>query len=162
MSRLSFSVEGTPVPQGRPRFTRNGRIYTPKTSTQWRKRVADAAEVALLNGPDFPASAPLELLLSFRMPIPESWPRWKREAAMRGEVAHMGKPDADNLAKAVLDGLNGLLFNDDAQVVLLAVAKVYAPAEHVGVFIEAKAIPFPVTSTTTRKPALAAEEAVTA
>lgn len=162
MSRLSFKVHGAPVPQGRPRFTRNGRIYTPKTSTQWRKRVADAAEVALLNGPEFPAGAPLDVFLSFSLPIPESWPKWKREAAERGQVAHLGKPDADNLAKAVLDGLNGALFTDDAQVVRLNVAKGYATADAVGVFIDVKPIPFPITSATTRNPAKATEEARTA
>jgi Holliday junction resolvase RusA-like endonuclease len=36
------------------------------------------------------------------------------------------KPDADNIAKAVLDALNGILWHDDKQVCQLAVHKVYA------------------------------------
>ncbi len=36
------------------------------------------------------------------------------------------KPDADNIAKAVLDSLNGILWHDDKQVCQLAVHKVYA------------------------------------
>lgn len=33
------------------------------------------------------------------------------------------KPDADNIAKAVLDAMNGLAFVDDSQVVSLSVTK---------------------------------------
>jgi Holliday junction resolvase RusA-like endonuclease len=36
------------------------------------------------------------------------------------------KPDADNIAKAVLDSLNGILWHDDKQVCQLSIHKVYA------------------------------------
>ena len=36
------------------------------------------------------------------------------------------KPDADNIAKAVLDALNGILWFDDKQVCQLSIHKVYA------------------------------------
>ena len=36
------------------------------------------------------------------------------------------KPDADNIAKAVLDSLNGILWFDDKQVCQLSIHKVYA------------------------------------
>lgn len=35
------------------------------------------------------------------------------------------KPDSDNIAKGIQDGMNGVLFNDDAQVSLLEVGKFY-------------------------------------
>ena len=35
------------------------------------------------------------------------------------------KPDGDNIAKGIQDGMNGVLFNDDAQVALLEVGKFY-------------------------------------
>ena len=35
------------------------------------------------------------------------------------------KPDSDNIAKGIQDGMNGVLFNDDAQVALLEVGKFY-------------------------------------
>lgn len=38
------------------------------------------------------------------------------------------KPDADNVAKAVLDALNGLAYEDDSQVQELVIIKKYAPA----------------------------------
>lgn len=158
---LTVWVNGVPVPQGRPRFTRTGRVYTPKATAAWHRKVADAAEFALLNAPDFPAEAPIGLELSFFLPIPDSWPKWKRDAAARGEVAPTGKPDTDNLTKAVLDGLNGVLFKDDAQVVSITARKEYR-AERPGVLVTLFPLPFPISSTTKRKPTLAAEEAATA
>ena len=35
------------------------------------------------------------------------------------------KPDSDNIAKGIQDGMNGVLFNDDSQVSLLEVGKFY-------------------------------------
>lgn len=37
-----------------------------------------------------------------------------------------GKPDIDNILKVVLDGLNGIAYEDDKQVVLTQCKKVYA------------------------------------
>ena len=37
----------------------------------------------------------------------------------------IGKPDVDNLAKFVLDSLNGVLYDDDSQVVTLNATKMY-------------------------------------
>ena len=46
------------------------------------------------------------------------------------------KPDADNLAKAILDALNGVAYPDDAQIVTLTVRKRYGEADMVHVLIE--------------------------
>ena len=35
------------------------------------------------------------------------------------------KPDTDNIAKTILDSLNGIAFEDDKQVVALLVKKLY-------------------------------------
>lgn len=42
---------------------------------------------------------------------------------------HTIKPDADNLAKSVLDALSGLLFHDDKQVASLVVTKQIAAGD---------------------------------
>jgi Holliday junction resolvase RusA-like endonuclease len=36
------------------------------------------------------------------------------------------KPDLDNLAKSVLDALNGVIYQDDSQIVSLHMTKVYS------------------------------------
>ena len=58
-------------------------------------------------------------------PIPKSWTRAKKAEAMAGKLPP-GKPDIDNILKVVLDGLNGIAYEDDKQVVLTQCKKVYA------------------------------------
>ena len=43
-----------------------------------------------------------------------------------GELLLVVKPDIDNYVKAVLDGLNGLLFVDDKQIIELTARKKYS------------------------------------
>jgi Holliday junction resolvase RusA-like endonuclease len=49
------------------------------------------------------------------------------------------KPDADNVVKAVFDGLNGVAFRDDVQVVDLRVRKRYSATPAVRVQLQAVA-----------------------
>lgn len=48
----------------------------------------------------------------------------KKTDAVCGNVSP-GKPDIDNIQKAVLDGLNGVAYDDDSQVVDVHCRKVY-------------------------------------
>jgi len=59
---------------------------------------------------------------------PASWSDKKRQAALRGEVMPIGKPDVDNIAKLQMDALKGLLWRDDTQVTDLSVRKRYGTA----------------------------------
>jgi Holliday junction resolvase RusA-like endonuclease len=56
--------------------------------------------------------------------IPASWS--KKKAATT--VFCTKKPDCDNIAKIVLDALNGIAFHDDSQVSCLTVHKHYVAA----------------------------------
>ena len=69
---------------------------------------------------------PLSLSVVFVLPRPSRL-RWKTRPMPR--QWHQSKPDADNLLKAVKDALNGLLWRDDSQIVLLRVSKWYASGE---------------------------------
>ena len=49
------------------------------------------------------------------------------------------RPDAENLPKGLLDAVNGVLWEDDSQIIKLEIEKVYAPADGqpgVEVFVE--------------------------
>ena len=77
--------------------------------------------------PDVPASGPVELFVRVWVPIPASWPAWKREAAMDGIVAPIGKPDLDNYLKEIKDCMTQASFwNDDSQVVRVSAEKRYS------------------------------------
>jgi len=81
---------------------------------------------------------PLECPLAVRMLLLFPRPgrlRWKTLPMPR--CPHTTRPDAENVAKAVLDALTGLLWVDDAQVFDLRVKKLYAAGEEqAGVYVE--------------------------
>lgn len=65
------------------------------------------------------------------MPIPKSDSKKKRELKLSGKIRPTMKPDNDNIAKSVLDALNGVAYLDDKQIVELAVDKKYGEEPYV-------------------------------
>lgn len=57
--------------------------------------------------------------------IPKTKTKKFKKQAMEGNVLPVVKPDLDNIAKAVLDALNTIVFKDDSQIVELTVKKFY-------------------------------------
>lgn len=98
----------------RPRFVKGtGRTYMPDKYAKHKERVARAYRDAggeVLGGP-------VSVDIGVTRHLPGSRP--KRVEREPDTV----KPDADNVAKAVLDALNGVAYADDAQVVSLRVTK---------------------------------------
>lgn len=128
---IQFTVSGQPVAKGRPRFRivrpRDGaefvNAYSPPETVAYEARVSMAAKIAMAGR--FPSSAPIEIMLELRMQIPESWTKKKRLAASLGQVRATKKPDADNVLKGVKDAMNGIVWVDDSQVVVVTVRKLY-------------------------------------
>lgn len=121
---LQFIVPGEPQGKGRPRFTRQGRAYTPAKTAEYEARIAGLAAAAMRPFAG-PTALPCYVRIDAYKGIPKSWTRAKRLRAMEGQEIP-GKPDLDNVAKAVLDALNGLVYADDVQVVRLLVTKQYS------------------------------------
>lgn len=68
----------------------------------------------------------------------------KRSGGLRKGVSarHIRTPDTDNLAKFVMDSLNGTYYKDDAQIVDLHVQKMYAePGQPEGVRVVMDTLP---------------------
>ena len=65
--------------------------------------------------------------------VPKSDSKLKKQTKLVGEIRPTTKPDCDNLAKSILDSLNGLAYQDDKQVVELEVKKFYAEQPEVKV-----------------------------
>lgn len=62
-----------------------------------------------------PMRGPVEVRMVAYRSVPQSWSRKKQAAALRGEILPDVKPDHDNIAK-LLDGLKGIVWQDDAQI----------------------------------------------
>jgi Holliday junction resolvase RusA-like endonuclease len=133
---IEFSVVGVPVAKARPRATTiNGaaRLYTPSNTRDYEQQVAQAARGAMRKAP--PLDRAVAVSLDIRLPVPASWSKTRRADALAGRVFVTSKPDTDNYAKAVLDGCNGALWVDDAQVVRLTAQKRYAETPGVDVLV---------------------------
>ena len=121
---LAFTVPGTPQGKARPRFARRGAYvatYTPDKTAAYEQeiRMAYIAEHgrAVLRGP-------VTALIRAYFAVPKSLSKRARAALEGKPMPH--KPDADNLAKVVLDALNnGVAFSDDGCVSSLWVEKLY-------------------------------------
>ena len=143
MSRkIEFFVPGTPVGKGRPRAARRGAgvvMFTPEKTAGYEALVAATAAAALAGGMRIGTSqlldGPLAAMLEMQFPVPASWSKAKRARALAGAEWHTSKPDADNVAKAILDACNGVVFRDDAQVVMLVAAKAFSEEPGVRVVI---------------------------
>ena len=82
-----------------------------------------------------PEVGPVGLLLSFYLPVPGSWSKKRRLAALSGKILPAKKPDLDNLVKAVIDALLGVLIMDDRQIVELSAAKFYGSVPGVKIVV---------------------------
>jgi len=130
---LACWVPGVPNPKGRPRFSRaTGRVFTPAKTAGAERTLAGELGAATKVGKtasalQWPAEGALELEIVCHLPIPASWSKRKQEEARRGLLPHTSRPDVDNLGKLVMDAANGILWRDDAQLVLVTLSKRYAP-----------------------------------
>lgn len=129
MNLTSFTVYGTPVPQGStkafiPKGWKRAVITTDnKKLKPWRQEVSQAAiaaDLQVLTGPVF-------IRLQFFLAKPKSRPKKWLEPTV--------KPDLDKLCRGVLDSLTGICFNDDAQVIALSAEKSYGLPERLEIHI---------------------------
>jgi len=127
----SIHIPGEPVSKGRPRSTRDGRHYTPKRTADYERRVRFAWLEAHPGQRPWPAGVPLRAQVDafFALPAGAS----KAERTHHAIPRYLGaREDADNLAKAVMDALNGVAWEDDRQIACLQVRK-FRTAETEGV-----------------------------
>lgn len=98
---IRLFIPGRPVPKGRPRLGVRGRtayVYTPTATKEYEKLVGWVAKASGCRPVEGPVSVTINVFVRRKM-------------------------DVDNIAKSVLDGLNGVAYEDDDQVVELLVRK---------------------------------------
>lgn len=131
---LTFRLDGPPQGKGRARSAPNGHHYTPAKTVAYETRLA--YEFKMVAGPDWtPIEGPVSFIASVVFAIPTSWSGKKRAAALAGTIRPTVKPDTDNVSK-LKDGLNGIAWRDDAQVVYDLVVKTYGEQPGVTITIQ--------------------------
>ena len=120
---IRFEILGQPIAKQRPRVTRSGIAYTPSKTVNYE------AVVRLTYQSLYPQQKPIlgliEANITAVFPVPKSYSKKKTEELLRGHNNYDKKPDCDNLAKIILDSLNGIAYKDDSQVTALHIYKEY-------------------------------------
>ena len=114
MRLFELEIIGRAYAKGRPRVTRYG-TFTPEVTRSWEERVG--AEFMAVHGA----------------------PQIVGPVAVR-IVFNQKSGDLDNLAKAILDGLNGVAFVDDSQVCQLHISRPWEPSGRAHTFISVEEI----------------------
>ena len=107
---LALTIPVKPKPKGRPRFARSGHAFTPKATREYEQLLAWHMRFAVGK----PLGGNLAVLLIF---------------------VTRSRADVDNLAKAVLDAGNGVLFVDDRQIKTLEIHKIDGADEEIQIRI---------------------------
>jgi Holliday junction resolvase RusA-like endonuclease len=120
---LQFTIPDEPQGKGRPRAARFGghiKLYTPKLTVAYEQHVAAVAREAIeAAGLTVPVLGPVEVELVLIHARPGAM--FARKFA-DGRIWRDRKPDADNVAKAITDGLSkSMLWRDDSQIARLVV-----------------------------------------
>jgi crossover junction endodeoxyribonuclease RusA len=126
---VTFFIPGTPAPQGSKRHVGNGvLIESSKHVGPWRERIAWFAAQNMNSR----FTGAVHVRLEFVMPRPKSLPQNRTPAAIK-------RPDVDKLARACLDAISGVAYQDDSQVVgLYAMKRIAMPGEQPGCQITIK------------------------
>jgi len=123
----TFSVDANPVGKQRARYAKRGNFvqaYTPEKTRSYEALIKEAGITAM--GSSEPLETPVSIYLYIRLPIPKSYSKKRVEACLNGSEQPTKKPDASNILKSVEDGLNGIVYKDDSQIVNIHVSKVYS------------------------------------
>ena len=127
--QINFTVYGEPKGKARPRFVRTSRgvrTYTPKQTETYQNDVL-CAYLNKYKGTTLKGQIWARIDAYFA--IPKSTPKYKRPLMHWYDK----KPDVDNIAKSILDALNGAAYDDDKQVVALMIHKEYSDTPRVDI-----------------------------
>jgi Holliday junction resolvase RusA-like endonuclease len=132
VSEISFIIYGSAIAQPRQRhriietgFKKFVHNYTPAKApvNAWKSDVKAAAVAEIKRYPDFQIwRGPIELTATFYLPRPQS--KFKKKDS-DGPIPHVTKPDIENLLKAGMDALTGVVFVDDKLICEIHCQKLY-------------------------------------
>lgn len=127
---MTFVVLGVPATKGSTVsfIGAHGRVVTTadcKGLAAWTQAVGWAARFAHV--PHVPKGTPVSVTVVFQFTRPKAHPLRPHPVV---------KPDLDKLARALLDALTGVAYDDDAQVVRLCLDKVYGDDVRTTVLVE--------------------------
>lgn len=121
-----FTIYGKIQPKQRPRFMRRGsyiQTYTPQPTLDYQKLVAES--YLMEYGNLKPLTGALIMTIDAFFNVPKSYSK-KKKAELIGKPNTQHNGDVDNIAKSILDGLNGIAYTDDTIIYDLHTRKFYS------------------------------------
>ena len=119
---LTFEVLGNPQGKARARVTKWG-AYTPDKTVLYENLIKMSFQQKYRNFKQLEGYLRVKITAVFE-PV-KSTSKKNKELMYQQQIRPAKKPDIDNIAKCVLDALNGIAYKDDIQVVELTVNKHY-------------------------------------
>jgi len=133
--KYEFEVPGEIVGKERPRVNMyTGRVYTPNKTKDYEFLVQQYFKLKYQNYTTIEGRIKIEIIAYLK--IPKSTSKAKREEMLENKISPTKKPDVDNIAKSILDAMNGFVFKDDNQVSKISVEKRFADEEKAVVTVE--------------------------
>lgn len=123
MNKRIIEVLGIPMGKQRPRVLKSGWAYTPKETVNYETLVKYTYQNLYRDEPLMEGHIAAHIYAIF--PVPPSYSKKKTTVLLNGHNNYDKKPDCDNIAKMVLDSLNGIAYKDDSQITHLCVSKHY-------------------------------------
>ncbi len=129
MKPIEFKINTQPRPWKRPGGNGKKR-YTDTAMRAYQNEIAATAMVARV-GTEFGSEyeSAIESRIAFVLPMPETWTDAKRKTT--NMTVRPLTPDCDNLAKNILDACEGVLYQNDKQIVIQRIVKLWGRAGEV-------------------------------
>lgn len=119
----TLGIDVNPVPCPRPRVSKRGHAYYPAKYKHYKVELGEA--IAAAWGDRSPLDGSVEIVVDFHVEPPK-----------KSKLTHP-KPDIDNYVKGLFDAMNGVVFNDDCQVIKVTATKQWADSpSDVGMYVE--------------------------
>ena len=130
---VSFFIPGKPGSKQSFKFSQAGRRYQPRSVVDYQSLVSLSAREAMTALVTYPLDGPLRIRITARFFVRDS-----KKAGPRAT-----RPDFDNIAKPILDGLTAAgVWHDDGQVASATVDKINVTGDDSpGVLVEIWRIP---------------------
>lgn len=128
---ITIEFTGEVVAKGRPRVGKYS-VYTPKKTRDFEEYIKLITMAKIKK----PISGGLAVDIVVKKKPPKSWSKKRQKDAIAGKILATPRPDVDNYAKSILDGMGGIAFHDDSFITDLRIRKVYAEKEGAIVTIE--------------------------
>ena len=131
--KVEFTIDGEPVGKARPRMnTRTGKAYTPDKTRMYE----DYIKLLYRSQVKYYFDGCIRLTIKAFYGVAKSDSKKKKEDKLSNILRPSKKPDIDNVVKLIADGLNGIAYKDDTQIIEIYATKFYSDKPRVEVIIE--------------------------